>query len=102
MLPIVISGVAILTVATCLVKQEERIQTKQQTIESQQKTIQDLRNQLKKKSELKLLPLPATTVQTPEVPKEVQKPHPQPATTVQTPEVPKVELKKSPDITEGA
>ena len=82
MLPIVISGVAILTVATCLVKQEERIQTKQQTIESQQKTIQDLRNQLKKKSELKLLPLPATTVQ--------------------TPEVPKVELKKSPDITEGA
>lgn len=81
-LPIVISGVAILTVATCLVKQEERIQTKQQTIESQQKTIQDLRNQLKRKSEQKLLP--------------------QPATTVQTPEVPKVELKKSPDITERA
>ena len=73
------SGVAILTVATCLVKQEERLQTKQQTIESQQKTIQNLCNQLKKK-----------------------KPHPQPATTVQTPEVPKVESKKSPDITEGA
>ena len=93
------SGVAILTVATCLVKQEERLQTKQQTIESQQKTIQNLCNQLKKK---KPHPQPATTVQTPVTPKEVQKPHPQPATTVQTPEVPKVESKKSLDITEGA
>ena len=98
-LPIVMSGVAILTVATYLVKQEERLQTKQQTIESQQKTIQNLCNQLKKK---KPHPQPASTVQTPVAPKKVQKLLQQPASTVQTPEVPKVESKKSPDITEGA